>query len=448
MPFSDLALRFLAAASGSVVFGSLALAQPTIQSVLNGASYDRIVAPGSAVSIFGSRLAPSTARADSLPLPLSLAGVAVSIDGVEAPLYYVSATQINLLIPYEINPGKASLIVTTPAGQSSAYRLDLVPAAPGIFTLDASGEGRPLLLDQNFQIRDSVIPGERLILYLTGLGATEPSAITGAGGATSEPFNRVTEMPDVYIGGQAAVVEFAGVAPGLAGVYQLNVVVPGQFASDKIVVLAAGHLSQRLDVAVTVPGPITGSDITATESREIEDFRRVQVLTVADVEIRVGTPTSLKVTVDDNVLPLITTVVSNGALKIGTTRQFKLDEGGVRVEVTTPVLDRVTLIGVGNISATGITGERFGATMSAVGNVTGSGQVQFVDVLMRGVGNVSLFGLSAQEARAWCSGVGSAEVDASDFLFARVFGLCSVVYSGNPAQTDVEVVGLGSITPQ
>src|SRR5580658_10075632 len=69
--------------------------QPVVQAVLNGASYSGNIAPGTWVSIFGTELAPSTATASGVPLQTSLGGVSVTFNGMPAPLYYVSATQIN-----------------------------------------------------------------------------------------------------------------------------------------------------------------------------------------------------------------------------------------------------------------------------------------------------------------------------------------------------------------
>jgi uncharacterized protein (TIGR03437 family) len=448
MRFTPLRIRFLVVATALIVLVPSAVARPAVHAALNGASYERYLSPGTTMSIFGVELATSTAVAETIPLPRSLAGVTVTLDGVEAPLYYVSANQINAQIPYTVGPGRVSLAVTTPAGQSSTFRLDLVSAAPGVFSRDASGTGSPLLLSHDFEIRNTVLPGERIILYATGLGATDPPIIGGDGGASTEPLNRVVNVPDVYIGGQPAVVEFAGVAPGFAGVYQLNVVAPDQFSSNELLVIASGHLSQAMTKPAVVPSEIAGSAAQAVDNREIGEFRRVQLLAVADVDIQVGSATSLTLSGDDNVLPLITTGVDNGALKISTKRRYRLDNRTIRIQVATPSLERVTVVGVGGITVNGLRGERFGATFRGVGNVVGSGEVDSVDALLEGVGNISLFGLTARVARIWCAGVGRVDVTATDLLFARVFGLGSVIYAGDPEQTDVVVEGLGSVRPQ
>src|SRR5689334_4361432 len=72
----------------------------TIAAVLNGASYSTSLAPGTWAAIFGSNLAGSTATAQSVPLPSKLGDVTVTVGGIAAPLLYVSAGQVNALIPY------------------------------------------------------------------------------------------------------------------------------------------------------------------------------------------------------------------------------------------------------------------------------------------------------------------------------------------------------------
>jgi uncharacterized protein (TIGR03437 family) len=380
-------------------------------------------------------------------LPTTLDGVTVTVDGTDLPLYFVSPRQINAQMPFEVTADKVSLAVRTPEGQSAAYSVDLVPTAPGIFTRRADGTGTPLLFDPNFTLLDTVTPGQRVIFYATGLGLTDPPADTGSGGVGAEPLNRVVDMPEVYVGGKQALVEFAGLAPGFVGVYQLNVVASANFVTDGFFILSRGRQSNVTNIPASLPSSVTGSGVVASENREVGEFRRIQLFAVATVEARVGEGPSLRIETDDNVLPLITTTVNDGALKIVAERRYNL-QGSVKITVSVPVLDRVEVIGVGNISAEGVSGDRFGVTIAGFGNVDASGSVRLVEVFMQGVGNASLFNLAAQEARVWFLGVGNAEVNATELLFARVFGLGNVEYSGNPAEVDAEVKGFGDIKPR
>jgi len=121
-----------------------------------------------------------------------------------------------------------------------------------LFSAAATGSGRGLYFDANFgTFTTALTPGSTIILYATGLGQTNPPAATGAGGAPGEPLNRVTSLPDVFIGETKAQVAYAGLAPGFVGVYQLNVTVPSGVASTRMVLVQSGLRSNVTDVIIT-----------------------------------------------------------------------------------------------------------------------------------------------------------------------------------------------------
>jgi uncharacterized protein (TIGR03437 family) len=200
-----------------------------IQAVLNAASYGAAVAPYTWVAIFGTQLAPSALAATSVPFPTSLNGVSVTFNGAAAPLSYVSSGQINALVPVEAatlsgaQTATVPVVVKTPAGASSAFSLKLQSNAPAIYTRDQSGSGMALAFDASFKPVTTVTTGP-LVLYATGLGQTNPPAGTLSLGASAEPLYRTTILPQVNIAGNPATVSYSGLAPGLHGIYQLNVV--------------------------------------------------------------------------------------------------------------------------------------------------------------------------------------------------------------------------------
>jgi uncharacterized protein (TIGR03437 family) len=224
---------------------------PLVSGVLNGASYVGSISPGTWIAIFGTNLAPSVASAQSVPLPTQLNGVSVSIgqlygssiakSPLSAPLSYVSPTQINALVPFEVGVGYIGnsfsvvmpVVVTSGSGASAPFYVQLVSAeAPGLFTQNGAGTGRALLFDSSFQPVGAVgqVP---LILYAAGLGPTNPPASSASGGNSTEPLNWVVNPVDVYVGDSKATVLFAGLAPGFPGVYQLNVQ-PNGAMTDRI----------------------------------------------------------------------------------------------------------------------------------------------------------------------------------------------------------------------
>ncbi|HYL79144.1 MAG TPA: protease pro-enzyme activation domain-containing protein [Bryobacteraceae bacterium] len=190
----------------------------SIGGVTNGASFQQAAAPGMILSVFGTGLAPSPQAAGSLPLPQSMAGVSATVNGITAPLYYVSPGQLNIQIPYQAGAGAAVLGVNN-NGQLASFIFTVSPTAPGIFA-DAA---RALVPTSNGK------PGDILILFVTGEGEVTPPLATGASPFFATPLGLLPQpgLPlGVTVGGVAATVVFAGIPPGLAGVTQVNFVIP------------------------------------------------------------------------------------------------------------------------------------------------------------------------------------------------------------------------------
>jgi uncharacterized protein (TIGR03437 family) len=192
------------------------------------------VAPGSIASIFGQNLAPSAAQAESYPLPKTLNGTTVTVDGAVAPLFYVSPTQINFQVPSSAGAplglsvySKVTVEVSTQAGRVSAS-VDLYYREFGIFTLDGSGCGRGAVLNVNpdgtmslNSPSNSASPGSYLALFGTGLGPVTNPPPDGVPAASS-PLS----VSQVYPPGPSV---FAARAPGMAGVDQVNLLVSSKW---------------------------------------------------------------------------------------------------------------------------------------------------------------------------------------------------------------------------
>lgn len=200
--------------------------------ISNAASFAPIgnpVSPGQFVTLFGTGLGPPTLTlAPSVPFPTSLAGVSVLIQGRPAPLYYVSSGQISALVPFATSGTTADIVVRQGNQESNRVNVPLSRTSPGIFTRNESGTGAGAILKADFTIVSATNAprrGDTILIYLTGLGALNPPLADGAA-APANPLSRVTDTVNVYIGGRKANVGFAGAAPGFAGLYQLNVVIP------------------------------------------------------------------------------------------------------------------------------------------------------------------------------------------------------------------------------
>jgi uncharacterized protein (TIGR03437 family) len=112
---------------------------------------------------------------------------------------------------------------------SNAVTMYTGETAPGVFTIPSTGLGVPAALHQDFSIVSRTSParrGETIALFVTGLGAVNPAVPAGSA-APSDPLSRITaEFVNVRVGGTNATVTYAGLAPGLAGLYQINFTVP------------------------------------------------------------------------------------------------------------------------------------------------------------------------------------------------------------------------------
>ena len=226
------------------------------------------VAPGSIVSLFGQNFTASATTshsAVSLPLPTKLGSVRVLIGEKEAPLFYVGSGQVNAQVPGELAADRRLQVqVETDGVLSAPEPLQTVTNQPGIFTLDPKyGKQQGAILIANTdRLAMRATPGvpsepvERggyVSIFCTGLGATDPAVPSGQGAPSSGPPALVKLPVSVTIGAQSAPVSFAGLAPGLAGVYQVNALVPaGVTPGDEVpvVITQGGAQSNTVTIAV------------------------------------------------------------------------------------------------------------------------------------------------------------------------------------------------------
>jgi uncharacterized protein (TIGR03437 family) len=220
------------------------------------------VAPGEAISIFGTNLGPATGASFALPpdggtVATTLGGTQVFFDGTAVPLLYVSATQVNALAPFEIST-KANTVLTVQYnnGTSGTLTIPVVAAQPGLFTADASGKGEGAILNQDFSINSSTNPapqGSTIQLFGTGGGVTNPASVDGALNPISSTGALVTTPVTATVGGQPATVYYSGPAPNLvSGIMQIDVTLPAGTASGNVsIVVTIGNApSQTITVAV------------------------------------------------------------------------------------------------------------------------------------------------------------------------------------------------------
>lgn len=227
------------------------------QGILNGGSFAPTggpISPGEFVTIFGSGLADAQTIA-SPPYPTALGGVMVTVNSVSAPLYLVSPTQLNILVPYSLTGPSATIVVTNNGVSSNTVIVPLAPTAPGVFSQDSSGIGAGVVVHSNGSLVTTASPakkGEAVSIYLTGLGVVTPAVSDGAAGQSS-PLSKTVEAVTVTVGNLAATVSYAGLAPGFPGLYQINATIPASLVGNGNVGLAiatAEAFAEQITIAI------------------------------------------------------------------------------------------------------------------------------------------------------------------------------------------------------
>lgn len=212
-----------------------------IVNAASGSPFTASVSPGEFIMLYGSGLTTQTLQAATLPFQTKLADVEVTVTGTtnnspysgKLAMQYVSPGLLKGIVPYSA-PTDGSLLtfqVTSGAGTSNAVRMYSGLTSPGLFTLTQNGIGNAAILHANYSVvtqDNPATPGETVQIFLTGLGAVNPAITAGAGGS-SDPknLNMVVGATEVYIDGYRANIDgYNGLAPGLAGLYQINAVIP------------------------------------------------------------------------------------------------------------------------------------------------------------------------------------------------------------------------------
>ena len=232
---------FTAAVAGMTVnFNDSGVAQPSIAAngVVNAASYlaGSGIAPGSYISIFGSALALGSFNETTPNLPVSLVGTSVSFDvpgtnlGVPGHLISVSAEQVNVQAPWELQ-----------GQQSVEMKVSIRDASGGVFTVPVVGYSPGL-----FSPTAPAIRGQTYTLYGTGFGPVNHQPASGDPAPDASSTTLAT--PSITIAGIPAAVQFSGLAPGYAGLYQINITVPADAAPGNQPVVASvnGFLSNTV----------------------------------------------------------------------------------------------------------------------------------------------------------------------------------------------------------
>lgn len=230
-------------------------ASNTVTSV-SAADYSTVVAPDSVVAAFGAKLATGNEFAQSLPLPASLAGSTVKINGIAAQLFAVTPGQINLLVPPSLPDGPAEITVVTSDGFRSSGTITIASVQPSIFTTNQAGSGAPAAVwtldGLNYFATGNpdgtplpMDAGAYLVLACTGL--------RHAPNTDGNNGNGIGENVQISIGGVSAPVFYAGSQGNYAGLDQVNTQVPSSLRNRgqvELVMTVAGKVANRVVISI------------------------------------------------------------------------------------------------------------------------------------------------------------------------------------------------------
>ena len=194
--------------------------------------------------------------------PEALAG-SLTVAGAPAPLYFVSPGQINFQIPYEtVSNAPVPVVISQGSQVSNAITLNMARVSPGLFSTNQQGSGQGAIRIAGgatiaapmgaFPESRPVKAGDVIEIYCTGLGSVSPNGITG-GAASAMNLQTTISQPSVTIGGKTGIVLFSGLAPGVAGLYQVDVQIPqGVTPGDAVplVLTILGVQSNTVTIAV------------------------------------------------------------------------------------------------------------------------------------------------------------------------------------------------------
>jgi uncharacterized protein (TIGR03437 family) len=216
------------------------------------------IAPGGLITVYGSNLSDGAAQNNGLPLPQMLSGTQVLLGNQPLPILYTNTGQLNVQVPYGV-PVNTQYQLTVQHGNTLSLPQSLVvaQAQPGIFTTNQQSTGQGSIVKSDgvtlVQPGTPASAGDTIVIYCTGLGAVTPAVMEGSPAPMGPPLATTLNPVVVTIGGQAATVAFSGLAPGFAGLYQVNVVVPSGITPGNavpVVLSVAGQTSPPVTIAV------------------------------------------------------------------------------------------------------------------------------------------------------------------------------------------------------
>jgi uncharacterized protein (TIGR03437 family) len=229
------------------------------------------IAPGELINLYGLNLASGIQVAAAIPFPTTLGNVQVMINNIPAPLYYVYPTVLAAIVPYGVTGSIAKVQVFNNNVASNTVSAWIAKTAPGVLTQSANGLGYGDVVHLDGSLVNARNPaqiGETVSVYLTGLGAVTPTIADGAAGPTN-PLANAAATITAYIGGVQATVGYSGLAPQLAGLYQINLTVPAGLTAGDNNLDIAGPDAYSSECLIAIGAPYASSTAVVPAYRAV-----------------------------------------------------------------------------------------------------------------------------------------------------------------------------------
>lgn len=230
----------------------------SVDGIVNAATQTvEALGPNTIATIYGTDLAFTTRAVSAsdvagASLPRSLDGVLIYVGGLPASLFFISPGQINFLIPYELAPGMVSIIVTRQGLAGPTARVQLNDTSPGFFQWSGN---LAIAVHLNGSLVSPSAPAQRneiIVLYAGGLGWTSPDTSSGRMASLAATILAKSKL-QVLLDGTAcpaASILYAGLAPGFAGLYQINLRLPDSLPHNPDIRMVIGAQSSPTGVVL------------------------------------------------------------------------------------------------------------------------------------------------------------------------------------------------------
>jgi uncharacterized protein (TIGR03437 family) len=253
----------------------------TADSIVNGATQTAVaLAPNAIATIYGTDLAFSTRAAASSDvirgaMPTELDGVQVWSNAQPCPLFYISPGQINFLIPYRAIAGTVSIVVTRDGVAGFPVDLQIHNTSPGLFLW---GDNQPVAIHLDGQLISGelpALPGEIIVIYAGGLGHTTPDTAGGHLATAAFPISFGPQLQVLLDGVPCppGSILYAGLAPGFAGLYQINLWLPADAPPNPEIQLRIGEDSSPGSIRLPIQSFLATASRNGTSAGNVQSIR-------------------------------------------------------------------------------------------------------------------------------------------------------------------------------